>query len=55
MEFSLHFPMKVTRDRVHRSQGPGVRFSKVPIINGPDKLLLFTLKTEVTVVLHLKS
>ena len=33
--------------------GPGARFSKVPIINGPGKLLPFTLKTGVSVVLHL--
>ena len=32
--------------------GPGARFSKVPIINGPVKLLLFTCKIEVTVFLH---
>ena len=31
----------------------GARFSKVPIINGPGKLLPFTLKTGVSVVLHL--
>ena len=34
--------------------GPGARFSKVPIINGPDKLLPLTFKTGVTVVLYLK-
>ena len=33
--------------------GPGARFSKVPIINGPGKLSPFTLKTEVSIVLHL--
>ena len=32
---------------------PGVRFSKVPIINGPGKLSPFTLKIEVSIVLHL--
>ena len=32
---------------------PGARFSKVPIINGPGKLSPFTLKTEVSTVLHL--
>ena len=32
---------------------PGARFSKVPIINGPGKLSPFTLKTEVSIVLHL--
>ena len=34
-------------------EGPGARFSKVPIINGPVKLLLFTCKIEVSIVLHL--
>ena len=33
--------------------GTGVRFSKVPIINGPGKLSPFTLKIEVSIVLHL--
>ena len=33
--------------------GPGARFSKVPIINGPVKLLWFTCKIEVSIVLHL--
>ena len=32
--------------------GPGARFSKVPIINGPVKLFWFTCKIEVSVVLH---
>ena len=36
-----------------RFHGPGARFSKVPIINGPGKLSPFTLKTEVSIVLHL--
>ena len=31
----------------------GARFSKVPIINGPGKLLPFTLKIEDSIVLHL--
>ena len=35
------------------SNGPGARFSKVPIINGPGKLSPFTLKIEVSIVLHL--
>ena len=33
--------------------GTGARFSKVPIINGPGKLSPFTLKIEVSIVLHL--
>ena len=33
--------------------GPGARFSKVPIINGPGMLSPFTLKIEVSIVLHL--
>ena len=32
---------------------PGARFWKVPIINGPGKLSPFTLKIEVSIVLHL--
>ena len=32
---------------------PGARFSKAPIINGPIKLLLFTWKMEVSIVLQL--
>ena len=31
---------------------PGACFSKVPIINGPGKLSPFSLKIEVSVVLH---
>ena len=31
----------------------GERFLKIPIINGPVKLLLFTSKIEVAIVLHL--
>ena len=41
------------RHRTVEQLGPGARFSKVPIINGPGKLLPFTLKTGVSVVLHL--
>ena len=32
---------------------PWTRFLKVPIINGPGKLLLFTLKIEVSIVLQI--
>ena len=32
---------------------PGTRFSKVSIINGPGKLLLFTFKIEVSIVLQI--
>ena len=38
---------------VIKKWGPGARFSKVPIINGPGKLSPFTLKIEVSIVLHL--
>ena len=31
----------------------GARFSKVPIINGPAKLLLFTCKIEGSIARHL--
>ena len=40
----LHIPLLIE---------PGARFSKVPIINGPGKLSPFTLKIEVSIVLHL--
>ena len=33
--------------------GPGTRFSKVPINNGPGEVLPFTLKIEVSIVLQL--
>ena len=33
---------------------PGGCFLKVPMINGPGKLSLFTLKIGVSIVLHLK-
>ena len=33
--------------------GPGARLSKVPIINGPGELLLFTFKIEVSIVLQI--
>ena len=39
--------------RIYLINRPGARFSKVPIINGPGKLSLFTLKIEVSIVLHL--
>ena len=39
--------------KIFVSVGPGARFSKVPIISGPSKLSLFTLKIEVSIVLHL--
>ena len=35
-----------------REREPRARFSKVPIINGPVKLLLFTYKIEFSIVLH---
>ena len=33
----------------------GARFSKVSVINGPVKLLLFSCKIEVSIVLHLTN
>ena len=41
------------RGQNSRHFGSGARFSKVPIINGPGKLSPFTLKIEVSIVLHL--
>ena len=37
---------------LRRSNPPGACFSKVPIINGPGKLSPFSLKIEVSIVLH---
>ena len=34
------------------SMARGAGFSKAPIINGPLKLLLFTCRLEVSIVLH---
>ena len=36
-----------------RRSSPGARFSKVPIINVPAKLLLFSSKIEVLIAWHL--
>ena len=36
-----------------RLSSPGARFSKVPIINVPAKLLLFSSKIEVSIAWHL--
>ena len=55
--FDLLFPCPWTckpREKISiLSNRPGARFSKVPIINGPGKLSPFTLKIEVSIVLHL--
>ena len=52
--FQIVNAMKVTSPRSHYTgSAPGARFSKVPIINRPVKLILFTCKIEVTIVLHL--
>ena len=45
-------PASVT-DRHTILKGPGGRFLKVPIIKGPGKLSPFTLKIEVSIVLHI--
>ena len=51
--------MPLRRYRMIRSHShtaimaPGARFSEVPIINGPGKLSPFTVKIEVSIVLHL--
>ena len=37
---------------VNAKVSPGACFSKVPIINGPGKLSPFSLKIEVSIVLH---
>ena len=41
-----------TKDHAYALLGPGACFSKVPIINGPGKLSPFSLKIEVSIVLH---
>ena len=38
---------------IFEKRAPYARVSKVPIINGPCKLSPFTLKIEVSLVLHL--
>ena len=43
-------PKRISEENVN--EGPGARFSKVPIINGPGKLSPFSLKIEVSIVLH---
>ena len=48
--FSCNTGIKVTSAEI---SSPGARFSKVPIINGPGKLSPFTLRIEVSIVLHL--
>ena len=52
--FKMH-TLKIIARFVTRSfpNSPGARFSKVPIINEPLKLLLFTCKVKVSIVLHL--
>ena len=49
--FCLHTESKY--DDVIFALGPGARFSKVPIINGPGKRSPFALKIEISIVLHL--
>ena len=46
-------PVTIPETTAGRISAPGARFSKVPIINGPVKLSPFTLKIEVSIVLHL--
>ena len=48
----LRAPSSDPRNNWGRITVPGTRLSKVPIINGPGKLSPFTLKIEVSVVLH---
>ena len=43
-----HISLKTMEVRIK-----GARFSKVPIINGPAKLLLFTCKIEASIAWHL--
>ena len=50
-EYFEYFQPKIGRTK--KDIKPGACFSKVPIINGPGKLSPFTLKTEVSIFLHL--
>ena len=50
---SAHLELAPTLKVQKFNKRPGARFSKVPIINGPGKLSPFTLKIEVSIVLHL--
>ena len=45
-------PISVFEICMAQTNKTGVRFSKVPVINGPGKLSPFTLKIEVSIVLH---
>ena len=47
--------MGLGRDGTFCMGPPVARFSKAPIINGSVKLLLFTCKREVSIVLHLTN
>ena len=51
-EFFCLCPNLSNDDKIS-AQKAGARFSKVPIIKGPGKPLPFTLKIEVSIVLHL--
>ena len=48
----LSGPEKLPRE-FKRNRRQVSRFSKVPLINGPGKLSPFTLKIEISIVLHL--
>ena len=58
VEFKENIPFEQSRAKKNGilqppCRDPGACFSKVPIINGPSKLLPFTLKIEDSIVLHL--
>ena len=52
--FTTSFRQQSNFHRAQEHRGPGASFSKVPIIDRPGKLSPFTLKIEVSVVLHLR-
>ena len=49
----MFISVKLLKKYVIIINAPWTRFLKVPIINGPGKLLLFTLKIEVSIVLQI--
>ena len=51
----MFISVKLLAKYVFIINAPWIRFSKVPIINGPGKLLLFTFKIEVSIVLQINS
>ena len=47
LRFVFQQVLEMKQLHIGKTDGPGARFSKAPIINGPVKLLLFKWKIEV--------